>query len=514
MSHPLLIVVAMFAKVRSVAVVGMDARPVDVEIDVGLGLPDFHVVGLPSAAVKEAPRRVRAAVTNSGRSWPQRRVTASLAPGDLRKDGVLFDLPLAIGVLAAAGQIKFPALDNYGLVGELALDGRLRPIRGALAAALTAREQGWEGIVLPGANHAEAGLVSGIRVVGVSNLAEAIEFLSGGQACSEPQRASVTELLGSVAYSGPDLGEVRGQSQALRGLEIAAAGGHNVLMVGPPGSGKTMMAQRLPGILPPLTETEALEATRVWSVAGMLAPDQPLVVERPFRAPHHHASAAAVIGGGSPLPRPGEISLAHRGVLFLDELPLFSRAVLEALRQPLEEGTIRVFRQATRVEFPASFCLVAAANPCLCRGSAGSTNPCLCPIGRLEAYRSRLSGPLLDRIDLQVEVPRLTQNELFDLEPAEPSAQVRERVIGARLFRDRRLESASDASDATGPADLEPGARKFLRRALDGIDASARGLNRVVRVARSIADLELSERIEEHHLAEALQYRRPVWGAS
>lgn len=487
----------------------MDARPVDVEIDIGLGLPDFHVVGLPSAAVKEAPRRVRAAVTNSGRAWPQRRVTASLAPGDLRKDGVLFDLPLAIGVLAAAGE-KFPALHRFGLVGELTLDGNLRPIRGALAAALTAREQGWDGIVLPRANQAEAGLVSGIRVVGAANLAEAIEFLGGGRARLEPRRATVSELLNGAAWCGPDLSEVRGQAQALRALEIAAAGGHNVLLVGPPGSGKTMMAQRLPSILPPLTEGEALEATRVWSVAGMLAPEQALVVERPFRAPHHHASAAAVIGGGSPLPRPGEISLAHRGVLFMDELPLFSRMVLEALRQPLEEGTIRVFRQATRVEFPASFCLVGAANPCLCRGASGPDGQCLCPPGRLAAYRSRLSGPLLDRIDLQVEVPRLTQDELFDLEPAEPSAVVRDRVIMARTFRARRLESGTEP---TGLPDLPPPSRAFLRRALGRMDASARGMNRVVRVARSIADLDLSEEMEEQHLAEALQYRRPVWGA-
>ncbi|HEU4866615.1 MAG TPA: YifB family Mg chelatase-like AAA ATPase [Actinomycetota bacterium] len=500
----------MFAKVSSVAVVGMDARPVDVEIDIGQGLPDFHVVGLPSTAVKEAPRRVKAAVNNSGRcTFPQRRVTASLAPGDLRKDGVLFDLPLAIGVLAAMGNLKFPVLDRYGMVGELTLDGNLRPIRGALAAALAARDHGWEGLVVPRANLLEAGLVSGINVVGAANLAEAIDFLGGGLTPCAAGRVSVAELLGSSQYRGPDLCEVRGQAHAVRAMEIAAAGGHNLLLVGPPGCGKTMMAQRLPGILPPLSEEEALEATRVWSVAGMLAPEQALITERPFRAPHHHASAAAIIGGGSYLPRPGEISLAHRGVLFLDELPLFSRPVLEALRQPLEEGKVRVVRQATRVEYPADFSLVAAANPCLCPGGGGSSGQCGCPQGRLEAYRSRLSGPLLDRVDLQVEVPRLTQDELFDLEPAEPSALVRDRVIRARSFREGRLESGPDA---TGLADLDTTARRFLRRALGSMDTSARGMDRVVRVARSIADLAASMQIEEQHLAEALQYRRPVWG--
>ena len=502
----------MFAKVSSVAVVGMDARPVDVEIDIGGGLPDFHVVGLPGAAVKEAPRRVRAAVVNSGRQWPMRRVTASLAPGDLRKEGVLFDLPLAVGVLVASGGIEAPALRRYGLVGELALDGTLRPIRGALAAAVAAREQGWEGIVLPRSNLAEAALVSGVRPVGAANLSEALAFIcEGREPADEPVATSAAQLLQAARYCGPDMGDVRGQAHALRALEIAAVGSHNALLAGPPGCGKTMMAHRLPGILPPMTEQEALEVTRVWSVAGMLPPEQALIMDRPFRAPHHHASAAAIIGGGSPLPRPGEISLAHRGVLFLDELPLFSRPVLEALRQPLEEGRIRVVRQATRVEFPADFCLVAAANPCLCPGPASAAGTCVCPPGRLEAYRSRLSGPLLDRIDLQVEVPRLTQEELFDLEPAEPSSVIRERVVLARSFRDRRLKAWADPSGLT---DLAPAQRRFLRRITAGTGESARGMNRLVRVARSIADLARSDEMAEEHLAEALQYRRPVWRAS
>ncbi|HEX2052126.1 MAG TPA: ATP-binding protein, partial [Actinomycetota bacterium] len=332
----------------------------------------------------------------------------------------------------------------------------------------------------------------------------------GRRPAGEPTRTTAAELLGAALYAGPDMSDVRGQGQALRALEIAAAGSHNVLLVGPPGCGKTLMARRFPEILPPLTEEEALEATRVWSVAGMLQPDQALLVQRPFRAPHHHASAAAIIGGGSPLPRPGEISLAHRGVLFLDELPLFSHTVLEALRQPLEEGTVRVVRQATRVEYPASFCLVGAANPCLCSAPSG-TEGCICPAGRLAAYRSRLSGPLLDRIDLQVEVPRLSQDELFDMEPSEPNAVIRGRVARAREFRRSREPTATQAS---GLGDLGPAQRRFLRLAAGGAAGSARGMDRLVAVARSIADLALSHEIEEEHLAEALQYRRPVWGRS
>lgn len=504
----------MFARVGSVALVGMEARPVDVEIDIAGGLPDFHVVGLPSTAIKEARRRVRAAVVNSDRPWPQRRITASLAPGDLRKDGSLFDLPLAVGILAAVGNLKAPDLSNYLLVGELALDGRLKPIRGALAAALSAREAGWRGIVLPAQNAEEAGLVPGIQVVGVQNLGEAACFLGGGPLPVPRRLVTAAELLGSAAYSGADLCEVRGQALALRALEIAAAGGHNLLMVGPPGCGKTMMAQRLPGILPPMNEGEALEVTRLWSVAGLLGAEQPMVVERPFRAPHHQASTAAIIGGGSPLPRPGEISLAHRGVLFLDELPFFSRGVLEALRQPLEEGSIRVVRQGAGVTFPASLCLVAAANPCLCSGSSGPDQPCTCSPARLQAYRGRLSGPLLDRVDLQVEVPLLTQNEIFDLEPAEESAAVRARVIQARRLRAARDAGAIESGGVSEVRLLPPALRHFLRRALAHEPFSARGLDRVLKVARSIADLALSTSVEEVHLAEALQFRRKVWNAA
>lgn len=489
----------------------MQACPVDVEVDIAGGLPDFHVVGLASTAIKEARRRVRAAVVNSGRRWPQRQITASLAPGDLRKDGALFDLPLAVGVLTAFGEIKVPGLSRYLLVGELALDGRLRPVRGALAAAMAAKKGGWAGIVLPQENAAEAALVSGIEVFGAASLQQAIAFLDHELSCGPAAGPSAAELLGAPDPCCPDLSDVRGQALAVRALEIAAAGNHNLLMVGPPGCGKTMMAQRLPGILPPLEPSEALEVTQIWSVAGMLKPEQPLVVHRPFRAPHHHASAAAIVGGGSPVPRPGEISLAHRGVLFLDEVPLFSPMVLEALRQPLEEGSIRVARQGVTATFPASIALVAAANPCSCAASAAGL-PCSCSSKRLSSYLSRLSGPLLDRIDLQVEVPRLSEQELFEVQPSESSAVVRRRVAGACAFRAERVRQAGDG--LRDQSLLLPGARSFLRSRLAFERISARGLNRILGVARSIADLSLSCQIEEHHIAEALAFRRPVWGSS
>lgn len=485
----------------------MEACPVDVEIDIAGGLPDFHVVGLPSTAIKEARRRVRAAVVNSGNKWPQRQITASLAPGDVRKDGVLFDLPLAVGVLAAIGDIDVPALARFLLIGELTLDGRMRPIRGALAAAMTARKDGWKGIVLPRENAAEAALVSGIEVFGAGSLSEAIAFLGNRLPAAATPGSSATHMLDSAGYDGPDLADVRGQSLALRALEIAAAGGHNLLMVGPPGCGKTMMAQRMPGILPPLDPSEALEVTQIWSVAGMLQPEHPLILNRPFRAPHHHASAAAIVGGGSPVPRPGEISLAHRGVLFLDEVPFFSPMVLEALRQPLEEGTIRVVRRGMSAIFPASVCLVAAANPCLCSGPAGGL-PCTCTQKRLAGYLSRLSGPLLDRIDLQVAVPRLTEEELFELRPAEPSAMVRARVVAAAGFRlSRRQALGAEPNHANLGLDV----RKFLRARLRYEPTSARGVDRILSVARSIADLCLSPDIAEEHVAEALQFRHSVW---
>lgn len=499
----------MIAQVSSVALVGMDARPVEVEVDMAGGVPDFQIVGLPSTAVREARQRVRSAVINSDSIWPQRKITASLAPGDLRKEGALLDLALAMGVLLASGQVKKDLISRYLFLGELALDGRLRPVKGVLAAAIAARDAGAEGIVVPSANAMEASLVPGIRVVGVAHLAEALAF-AGGELHPEAEFPAIERLLEEGRNGGPDLAEVKGQALARRAIEIAAAGGHNLLMVGPPGSGKTMLARRLPGILPPLTVEEALEVTHIWSVAGLLPPGKPVVATRPFRSPHHHASPAAMIGGGSPVPRPGEISLAHLGVLFLDEIPLFARSVLEALRQPVEDGSVIVARQGAAVRFPSQVCLVAAANPCFCGHLGDRRAVCICRPGRLEAYRSRLSGPLLDRFDLFAEVPRLVEAELMQIEPSEPSASVRARVIEARRRRGEREKACDDPREGVH---LGPDVSGFLRGALTRELASARAFDRILRVARTIADLEGSEEIAEAHVAEALQFRRTIWEA-
>jgi magnesium chelatase family protein len=500
----------MLARLRTAAVFGVEACPVDVEVDVSFGMPRFSMVGLPDASVRESRDRVRSAIRNSGFAFPPHKITVNLAPADVKKAGSSFDLPIALGVLAAQGIVERRDIGELILLGELSLDGSVHPARGVLPIAAAARRGGASGLLLPAANASEAAIVSGLTIYPVSSLADAVRALN------EPSSISFTQprpLPQQAPREIADLADVRGQFLARRALEIACAGGHNLLAIGPPGAGKTMMARRVPGILPPLTFDEAVEVMAVHSVAGLLAPGAGLVSQRPFRAPHHTISDAALAGGG-PQPRPGEVSLAHHGVLFLDEMLEFSRHVLEVLRQPLEERSVTISRAARTAVFPARFMLVGAMNPCPCGYLGDAVRECRCTPQQVARYREKLSGPLRDRLDLSVEVPALPP-EVLTADPAgEPSSAVRARVIAAREIQRLRYESDGIRTNTDlMPAllkkycGLDRAAMRVLNAAVTRLSLSARAYDRVRKVARTIADLDGVESISADHLAEALQFR-------
>ncbi|MDR0362028.1 MAG: YifB family Mg chelatase-like AAA ATPase [Planctomycetota bacterium] len=500
----------MLAKLYSIAISGIDAVPVEVELDLSGGVPQERLVGLPDKAVQEALDRVRSAVKNSGYDFPSRRLVFSLAPAELRKEGAVYDLPLALVTLIASEQLEVARQGRYLVAGELALGGTVRPIRGALAAAIAARQLDCDGVVLPAENASEATAITGIEVAGVADLAEAVGFFAGTWSPGPvPQPEAEREIEAALCYS-----DMRGQEMVKRAMLVAAAGAHHCILMGPPGSGKTMAAQRLPTILPPLTLAESLETTKIHSVAGELRPGRGLMRRRPFRAPHHNASVAGLVGGGT-IPRPGDISLAHNGVLFLDEAPEFPRQVLETLRQPLEDGSVTISRVAGSGTFPARLLLVMSMNLCPCGARGDPRRICRCSRNQVENYAGRISGPLLDRLDLHVEVPPVDRNRLLEKRNGATSKEMAERVRRARAVQEARypgrgspVNSAMTARDVETHCRLDRNGESLIRAAINDYGLSARAYGRILKVARTIADLDGKERIGVDHLLEAVQYRQ------
>ena len=502
----------MLAKVLSSAVIGIDAYLVEVEVDIARGLPTFTTVGLPEAAVKESKERVKAAINNSGYTFPDDRITVNLAPANIKKEGTGFDLPIALGIMAAEKLIPQERINDYTILGELSLDGRIKPVKGSLPMAIAAKKAGCRGIIVPYDNRREASVVKAIHVYPVKTLSQVVDFLRG----LEPIKAvtaNLKDLFDTQRRHEKDFADVMGQEHVKRAMEIAAAGGHNLIMVGAPGSGKTMIAKRLPTILPPLTFEEAIETTKIFSVIGRLDKGQALVTKRPFRSPHHTISDAGLIGGGH-IPRPGEVSLAHNGVLFLDELSEYKKHVLEVLRQPLEDLKVTISRAASTITYPSSFMLVAAMNPCPCGYFSDPKHECRCTFHQIHRYRSKISGPLLDRIDIHVEVPAVPYNALKGVGKSESSERIRVRVAAARGIQSRRFSRARIYCNAQMSSrqirrycHIDEASHRLLETAIDKLGLSARAHNRILKIARTIADIEASPELLERYIAEAVQYR-------